>query len=165
MASKYLILLSYLALLSTCSVEKPPESTWPNRRVDLPTDSLEAGHSYLSIYSKIFSDTEHRTHSLTATVSIRNISQYDTVYLTRADYYDTNGKLIRTYLEHPNYVAPLETVEIVISEKDDTGGSGANFLFDWAIHPGTPEPLFEGIMISTIGSQGLSFTTQGVRVW
>ena len=89
-------------------------------------------------------------------------TQLKTVF---SDLLPKNHPFVETYLDHPNYVAPLETVEIVISEKDDTGGSGANFLFDWAIHPGTPEPLFEGIMISTIGSQGLSFTTQGVRVW
>lgn len=161
---KSMLLLSAVTFLFACDVEEIPESKWPSRIANLPSDSLEAGHSYLSIYSKIYSNIEHRTHSLTATVSIRNVSQFDTVYLTKADYYDTNGNLLRTYLDHPNYVAPLETVEIVIAEKDDLGGSGANFLFDWAIHPGTPEPLFEGIMISTIGSQGLSFTTKGVRV-
>jgi len=36
--------------------------------------------------------------------------------------------------------------------------------FDWKVKKQTPEPLFEGIMISTSGSHGLSFTTQGKRI-
>lgn len=165
---KSLILLISLLNVYACTNQgtiEIPENRWPHRPIDLPADSLETGHSYLSIYSQIYSDTEHRTHSLTATVSIRNVSQSDTIYLTRADYYDTHGNLLKSYLEKPNYVAPLETVEIVIAEKDNSGGTGANFLFDWAVRPGAPEPYFEGIMISTIGSQGLSFTTQGIRIW
>jgi len=58
----------------------------------------------------------------------------------------------------------METVEIVIDEKDQEGGTGANFLFDWSIKPNSHEPYFEGVMISTSGQQGLSFTTEGKRV-
>ncbi|MCB0517562.1 MAG: DUF3124 domain-containing protein [Lewinellaceae bacterium] len=141
-----------------------PEN-WEKRAISLPaTDSLIDGKTYLSVYSQIYSYTEHRTHDLTATISMRNISDMDTVYVLSAKYYDTRGHLIRTYFDKPIYLAPLETVEIVIDSDDDTGGTGANFIFGWASRPGRPEPYFEGVMITTLGSQGLSFTTQGKRV-
>jgi hypothetical protein len=44
-----------------------------------------------------------------------------------AKYYNTQGTLLRSYFEHPIYLAPLETVEIVIDEGDREGGTGANF--------------------------------------
>lgn len=127
-------------------------------------DSLQNGTSYLSVYSQIFSQTEYRTHGLTATVSMRNTNRTDTIYINKAVYYDSKGNPIRTYFEQPIFIAPLETVEIVIDEKDREGGTGANFLFDWSLPKDANEPLFEGIMISTSGQQGLSFTTQGQKL-
>ena len=127
-------------------------------------DSLQRGSTYLSVYSEIYSQTEHIKHPLTATISLRNTSHSDTVFVESADYYDTKGQRIRSYFSRPIYLSPMETVEIVIDQVDETGGSGANFLFQWQVKPGVPEPLFEGVMISTSGQQGLSFTTRGVRI-
>lgn len=138
---------------------------WNNRTVSISEkDSLLRGASYLSVYSEIYSETEHRTHNLTSTISMRNTNLNDTIYINRADYFDTKGKPIRTYFDKPIYIQPMETVEIVIDEKDQEGGTGANFLFQWSIKPSSHEPYFEGVMISTSGQQGLSFTTQGQRV-
>lgn len=138
---------------------------WEGRTVaSLPSDSLETGTTYLSVYSQIYSDTEHRTHDLTATISMRNTSVKDTVYVSRAAYFNTHGELIRTYFEKPIFLSPMETVEIVIDERDKEGGTGANFIFDWHKASIANEPLFEAVMISTSGSQGLSFSSQGKRV-
>ena len=95
---------------------------------------------------------------------MRNTSLRDTVYIDNAEYFDTKGKSIRTYFDKTIYIAPMETVEIVIDEIDREGGTGGNFLFNWKTNYASNEPLFEGVMISTSGQQGLSFTTQGHRV-
>lgn len=165
---RYLALLFPLFFLS-CDREPNKSSfdpvNWSTRPIDLQgRDSLRQGTSYLSVYSSIYSLTEQRTHNLTVTVSIRNTSLADSVFILRADYYNTQGDLIRTYFEEAIYVKPLETVEIVIDEHDEDGGTGANFIFEWATDSGRPSPLFEAVMISTSGQQGLSFTTQGVEI-
>ena len=127
-------------------------------------DSLKLGKTYLSVYSQIYSTTEHRKHGLTVTVSMRNTNVNDTIYINSASYFDTEGSLIRTYFNQTIFLKPMETVEIVIDEMDDQGGTGANFMFDWAIKETSNEPLFEGVMISTSGQQGLSFSTQGKKI-
>lgn len=138
---------------------------WNKRKATFTKDiPLEKGTSYLSVYSQVYSQTEHRTHNLTVTVSLRNLNSHDTVYIDKAAYFDTHGKSIRTYFKHPIYIAPMETVEIVIDESDKHGGTGGNFLFDWRIHPDSNEPLFEAVMISTSGQQGISFITNGKRI-
>lgn len=126
-------------------------------------DSLLNGSSYLSVYSQIYNETEHKTYNLTATVSIRNVNSRDTIYIDNAEYFNTRGHAIRKYFKKTVYLAPMETVEIVIEENDKEGGTGANFHFDWRIKPSSNEPLFEAVMISSFG-QGLSFTTQGKRI-
>lgn len=165
---KATIVLFLSALLFSCAQptkkEKPLRVNWESRAASLPTtDSLVLGSSYLSVYSEIYDLTDETTHLLTATVSIRNISLSDSIFILSADYYDTHGSLIRRYVERPVYVLPMETLEIVIHRRDESGGTGANFNFDWATHNHRPEPLFEAVMIWTTGNQGISFTTQGVR--
>lgn len=141
-----------------------PEN-WSKRKITLNTkDSLEYGKSYLSIYSQIYSSSEHKTHNLTAMVSLRNTSDIDTIYILKAEYFDTHGTSLRSYFNHPIYLAPLETTEIIIDEMDIEGGTGSNFIFEWNAPKDCPEPLFEGVMNSTVGQQGLSFTTQSRRI-
>ena len=167
---KKIFVLVWLVLVCvSCENENKQDElkkvNWKNRVAKVsPTDSLETGESYLSIYSQIYSLYQHKRYNLTAMVSLRNTSKKDTIYLLKADYYDTHGELIKTYFDQPVYVSPMETLEIVIDEGDISGGTGSNFLFDWQIPQNCPEPLFEAVMSSTVGSQGLSFTTQAKRI-
>ncbi|SNR54877.1 Protein of unknown function [Lutibacter agarilyticus] len=168
MKIKYLsIVIVYL--LFSCNEKKEISSihseNWSKRAINLESkDSLEFGKSYLSVYSQIYSMTEHRTHNLTSMISMRNTSDLDTIYLLRVEYYDTYGKSVRIYVDSPIFLAPMETTEIIIDEIDVSGGTGSNFIFEWQVPKGSSEPLFEGIMTSTMGQQGLSFTTQAKRI-
>ncbi|MFT5884738.1 MAG: hypothetical protein ACI9IP_001195 [Arcticibacterium sp.] len=168
MKTNYLNLF-IIVLLSSFTEQKEVSSVssanWSNRTANLDsTDSLEFGKTYLSIYSQIYNMSEHKTHNLTVMASLRNISEADTVYILKADYYDTHGKPVRKYFNNPIFLAPLETTEIIIDEIDISGGTGSNFIFEWKAPANCPEPLFEGVMSSTRGQQGLSFTTQGKRI-
>jgi hypothetical protein len=158
-----------IIMLFSCNKKKDLDSinpeNWSKRTVNLTSkDSLEFGKSYLSTYSQIYSMTEHRTHNLTSMVSMRNTSESDTIYLLRAEYFDTHGKSVRKYFDSPIFLAPMETTEIIINESDVSGGTGSNFIIEWKIPKNCPEPLFEGIMTSTMGQQGLSFTTLAKKI-
>ncbi|MGB3547816.1 MAG: DUF3124 domain-containing protein [Saprospiraceae bacterium] len=138
---------------------------WDSRKVTIQvSDSLEAGSTYLSSYSQIYVQTGRRRFSLTGTISMRNINQSDTVYIDKAKYFKTDGAGIRSYFDEPIYLAPLETVEIIITEQDIEGGTGDNFVFEWHKPPGTHDPFFEGVFITIYGQQGISFTTRGIRI-
>jgi len=141
------------------------QADWNSKTIDIKqVDTLFQGKTYLPVYSHIYHIHEHRALDLTITISIRNVSLRDTVYILEADYYNTIGENIRQYLQRPIYLSPLETIEIVIDEEDIEGGSGANFVFGWATGTGKNPPLFEAVMITTVGQQGLSFTTRGVPI-
>ena len=106
-----------------------------------------------------------KTFDLTITISIRNVSMTDSVYILNADYYNTVGMNVRRYLKDPIFLQPMETVEIIIEDRDMEGGSGANFIFDWAVENEKNPPLFEAVMISPYEQQGLAFSTRGVRIF
>ena len=162
-----LFLLGCIACNSSKERTEEPLSKidWSNKEVDLNRkDSLITGTTYLSVYSQIYSYTEHTSIDLTATVSMRNTDDKRKLYLLKADYFDTEGNKIHSYVNKPIEISELETLEIVIAEFDKKGGTGANFMFDWAIEPQSTSPIFEAVMISTYGQQGLSFTTQGHQI-
>ncbi len=166
---RILFMLMVVSLLGACSEEQEIDPIhqvdWKKRTANLKAeDSLASGMTYLSVYSQIYSQTEHKSHNLTATVSLRNTNLSDTVFVTKAEYFNTEGHSVRTYFEDPIYLAPMETVEIVIAEMDKQGGTGGNFLFTWKTRPGKNEPLFEAVMITTSMHQGLSFSTVGKRI-
>ncbi|MGJ8684264.1 MAG: DUF3124 domain-containing protein [Nonlabens sp.] len=168
MNNKYLSLILVFLFLS-CQENKEISSinpeNWNKRSIDISSkDSLEFGKSYLSIYSQVYSISEHKTQNLTSMVSLRNTSDIDSIYVLKAEYYDTYGKSVRKYFDKSIYLAPLETVEIIIDEKDISGGTGSNFIFEWKTPQNCPEPIFEGVMTSVLGQQGLSFTTQSKRI-
>tara|TARA_R110002049_G_scaffold63_14_gene434 strand:- start:8323 stop:8835 length:513 start_codon:yes stop_codon:yes gene_type:complete len=166
---KYLSLALIGLIIVSCNKKKEISSinqeNWGKRTINISNkDSLEYGKSYLSIYSQIYSMSEHKKHNLTAMISLRNTSDLDSIYILKAEYFDTHGKSIRKYFDFPIFLAPMETTEIIIDEIDVTGGTGSNFIFEWKIPKNSSEPLFEGVMTSTMGQQGLSFTTHAKRI-
>lgn len=126
------------------------------------SDSLINGNTYLAVYTEIYARTAKKTYPLTATVSIRNTSLMDSIFVNKSEYYDTHGDLVATYFDRTIYVAPMETVEIIIAEDHEQGGSGGNFVFHWSSRNAKIKPLFEAVMISASGQQGISITTHGV---
>ncbi|WP_417860747.1 DUF3124 domain-containing protein [Winogradskyella sediminis] len=162
------VIIVFVSLYScdeVLSKEEYEKINWTAREASIsPKDSLESGKSYLSVYSQIYSYSQHKMYSLTAMISIRNTSATDSIYLSKVDYFDTHGALLKTYITKPVYLKPMETLDIIIDEVDDTGGTGGNFIFDWQIPKKCPEPIFEGVMTSTSGQQGLSFLTQAKRI-
>lgn len=125
-------------------------------------DSLQKTKKvYVPVYSNIYQRTRNDRTSLTSTLSIHNTSETDTLFITRIDYFNTEGELVKKHLESPIYVNTFETIEYVVEEQDDSGGSGANFVIEW--HGSDKlNPLFQAVMIGGLGNKTFSFTTEGV---
>lgn len=119
---------------------------------------------YVPIYSDIYSGVSDTKYNLTATLSIRNTSLLDTLYINDIDYYDTHGELVKEFTEHTLMLVPMESIDYVIEEEDVSGGTGANFIVNWAAKTTAIKPIFQGVMISTRGQQGISFLTNGISI-
>jgi len=116
---------------------------------------------YVPAYSHIYIGNRERPFNLTITLSIRNIDQNYPLKITVVDYYETQGNLLKKYLDKPINLNPLESLRYVVPEKDRSGGSGANFIVKWNSDKPINPPIIESIMIGTQNQQGISFTSQG----
>jgi hypothetical protein len=118
---------------------------------------------YVPLYSHIYADERFRDKpfNLTATLSIRNTDPEHGFQLLSVDYYDSSGKMLRSYLSKPVAVPPLGTTRYIVQDSDTAGGSGAKFLVEWSAQKGVTEPIIESIMIGTKMQQGISFVSRG----
>lgn len=98
---------------------------------------------------------------LATTLSIHNTSRDKPLLLERVDYHDTDGELIQGYLEEPIALKPLGTIEMFVAGEDRRGGTGANFVVDWAADGPISEPVIEAVMIGTQGNATYSFVSPG----
>ncbi|QDT28648.1 hypothetical protein Enr10x_39920 [Gimesia panareensis] len=120
-----------------------------------------------SIYAPCYSHIYYHGGSpllLETTLSIRNINQDQPVYLTAINYVDTDGESIKIYLDQTIKLAPFQTIEFLVEEKDSTGGSGANFLVNWMAGEEVEPPLVETVMVGASGSRAIAFSRSGVPI-
>ncbi|WP_452221199.1 DUF3124 domain-containing protein [Lacinutrix salivirga] len=162
-----LLLLSISFFFLSCEKPRELSSTnkelWEKRTIKSPIpDSLEAGSTFLSVYSQIFIRNSEEISDLSATISLHNPNLNEEIYIEKAIFYNTHGEPIRSYFNKPIFIEPMETVQIIIDGIDNEGGTGANFIFDWRTTKNAP--IFEAIMITTYGQQGISFVTEGKRI-
>jgi len=118
---------------------------------------------YLPVYADIYHTDQSRLFPLTATISLRNTNVKDSVYIYQLNYYNTKGEILKEFMQ-PNMMlalAPLETYDLVINNKQFQGGTGANFIVEWGRTSQNAKLLVQAVMVSTSGQQGLSFITEG----
>jgi hypothetical protein len=119
---------------------------------------------YVPVYSHVYHGDYERKLLLTGILSIRNTDPAQAITISRADYYDSDGKLVRSYVTTPVTIKPMASIRYIVKESDAGGGSGANFLVQWQADAEVNEPLMEGVMIGTAGQQGISFTSRGIAI-
>ena len=116
---------------------------------------------YVPVYPSIYNDTEVGKYDLTTTLSIHNIDLEKSIKITRVDYYNTNGDLIKAFIKDRLVLKPLQTVQVVIMQGDAGSGTGANVIVEWRSSSDVSSPIVEAAMIFTSGQQGGSFLSTG----
>jgi hypothetical protein len=119
---------------------------------------------YVPAYSHIYHGDREVPFYLTVTLSVRNTDAAHPITITAVDYFDSDGKKVRSYLEKALEIPPLGSMRYVVKESDKAGGAGAKFLVGWKSNVGVVEPIIEAIMVSTQTQQGISFTSRGKAV-
>ncbi len=163
----YRIICLALALifLTACTAsEMPPPPIVSSPKVVTLEQNFQAATGqtiYVPIYSHIYYENRQKTFDLAATLSIRNTDLTSPMIVTAVRYYDTNGKLIRQYIEKPIQLNALASTDFVVDRNDTSGGSGANFIVEWVAKTEISEPIVEAVMIGSALQQGISWISPG----
>jgi hypothetical protein len=164
-------LIIVLILLVSCTSSNSPAKTQPEATqakssqqvVTLDKNfKIAMGQTiYVPVYSHIYHSDERKILDLAATLSIRNTDFTNPMIITAVNYYDSEGKLIKQYLESPIQINALASIDFFVNRTDTNGGSGANFIVEWVSQKVISEPIVEAVMIATEFQQGVSFISPG----
>lgn len=151
---RFLFIFILFAVTPAKSEEKTP----------CAADNVTGATVYVPLYSHIYFGDALKPFNLAATVSIRNIDQQKMIKIVQADYYDSTGKLIRSFLDKPITLDSLASYSFKVKESDIEGGSGASVLIRWNTQETALAPIIESVMIGTAQGQGISFSSRGTVI-
>ena len=128
----------------------------------VPAENLTiAGSFYVPVYSSVSMSQGKLRGDFSVTLSVHNASETKPLVLKRIAYFDTGGKMVESYFKAPIALKPFSTVEVFIAATDLRGGTGANFVVDWAAAGEIAEPAVEALMVGSVGNGHYAFISQG----
>jgi hypothetical protein len=167
-------LLSFAALIvinffSSCNEKKADSITqYPTEQYEYASlDTAKAKvHAtvYVPVYSHAYIVSGKHPTDFAVTLSIRSTDFRDSIFVSNVDYYNSNGELLKKYIDKVLLLKPMHSSEFIVEQSDRTGGAGAYFIINWSSKNGVGEPLVQAIMISTMKDLGLSFKTDGIKI-
>lgn len=159
--------LGMVWLLAACTEPAGPAPTAPAPPVASGEPARSPGVGvvgetiYVPAYSHIYFRDGTREFNLATTLSVRNTDPEQPITVTSVRYHDSAGRPVRQYVDAPVNLPPLASRAFVVEDRDTAGGVGANFLVEWQAAARVSAPIVEAVMISTAGTQGLSFVSRG----
>ncbi|MGB3204969.1 MAG: DUF3124 domain-containing protein [Crinalium sp.] len=165
----YLYLVIVYVLIAGCTVQDAHQvrQTNPVNQLQLKIANVDENKIvigqtiYVPAYSHIYFENQQQAIDLSATLSIRNTDLNNSIIVTSVLYYDTNGKLVKSYLEKPITLTSLASTDFVVERTDKSGGLGASFIVEWVAEKKVSNPIVEAVMISAANTQGISFISPG----
>ena len=164
-------MVAFLAILATLSILYSPaagaqtgpiEQNFAASLTAMPTENLAvSGAFYVPVYSSVSMSQGKLRGDFSVTLSVHNASETRPLVLKRIAYFDTSGKIVEGYLKSPIALKPFATVEVFIAASDVRGGTGANFVVDWAATGEIAEPAVEALMVGSVGPGHYAFISQG----
>jgi hypothetical protein len=162
----------FLAILACLSILYAPdaqaqaagsiEQNFANSLTAVPADTLAvSGAFYVPVYSSVSMSQGKLRADFSVTLSVHNASETRPLVLKRIAYFDTVGRMVESYLKAPVALKPFSTVEVFIAATDVRGGTGANFVVDWAAAGEIAEPAVEALMVGSVGNGHYAFISQG----
>ena len=161
----------FLAILAGLSTLPAPgaqaqaasiEQTFAGSLTAVPAENLAVtGAFYVPVYSSVSMSQGKLRADFSVTLSVHNASETRPLVLKRIAYFDTVGKMVESYLKAPVALKPFSTIEVFIAATDVRGGTGANFVVDWAATSEIAEPAVEALMVGSVGNGHYAFISQG----
>lgn len=124
---------------------------------------------YLPIYSHVWHGELDRAGRpmkslVSVLVSVRNTDPSKPMRIVSAQYYDTDGRKIKEYLNSPKSIGPMGTYELFVPRSDDTGGSGANFVISWKSDGAVNPPIVEALHVNLPAGRSIAFVTSAREI-
>ena len=158
--------LAAIAVVCCCAATAAgadPAKEFAGSLTDPPPEAQRVvrGSVYVPAYAAIRIGGGKGRLELATTLSVHNVSRDTPLVIERIDYHDTTGRRVQSFLPQAVALKPMATIEAFVPAEDVRGGSGANFIVDWAATGPVARPAVEAVMIGAIGAASYSFVSVG----
>jgi len=162
---KWLLLIMATLFLFGCAPQTSEQTGGPQSEVEAVVvhdlDITTGQTIFVPAYSEVHYASGDRTMELAVTLSIHNTDFTYPIILTSVRYYNTEGQMVKEYLSQPQQLGPMASTDFFVDSGEQVGGVGTNFIVEWVAEQPVYEPVVETLMLNTLGTQGLSFTSVG----
>lgn len=166
-------LFFFLFVFTSCGTKNNPNENIKGEDIlnshetkqSVETNSMAYSENiYVPIYSDLYISRTTPKSLLAATLSIRNTSFQDTLYVTNIDYFNTEGAKVKEFINKTIAIYPMATINYVIEKEDDSGGPGANFILGLHARNSKIKPVIQAVMVGLDGNKSFSFLTNGISI-
>lgn len=143
---------------TTAPFDPPLVTTTPT---EMPANVVSGQTLYVPAYSHI-RHVENSIYLLAVNLGVRNTDTSHPITVATVDFYDTNGELLRSYVDSPQELGPLAIGEYVVDWQHTAGGAGATFIVEWVAGEEVTDPVVEAVMVGATGTQAFAFVRSAV---
>ncbi|QKS31352.1 DUF3124 domain-containing protein [Accumulibacter sp.] len=133
-------------------------------------EGIEAPTRGQTVYVPIYSEVRHGNVAatgktdvtlLSVLVSVRNTDPLNSIRVISANYYSTEGVLLRNSLPAPRVIPPFGTLELFVEQRENLGGSGANYAIKWDATVPVSQPTIEALHSRFQAGYSVAFISRG----
>jgi len=118
---------------------------------------------YIPVYSHVYTSND-KYERMGITLSIRNTDSLQKMLIQHISYYSTTGDLIEVFIDTAHILKPMASIDFIVDLRDMRGGSGANFIIEWAGSENLSTPIIQAVMVNNSGNRAFSFITNGYTI-
>ncbi len=161
-AARLLMIAIAPVLLAACAPQGDSAASSPERPGGAGTTltrklNIVTGQTvFVPAYSELRRGRD--TVGLHTSLAIHNSDQAETIIIESVLYFDTDGTLVREYIEEPIELGPVGTLIFTARATERGAGVGANFIVRWGAETAVREPVVEAVMVGTSGAYSLLST-------
>jgi hypothetical protein len=124
--------------------------------------SLSKGQTiYVPAYSYVRIGEKGHQFELAANLCIRNTDPHRAITISSVDYHNTDGALLKMFLEKTIELKPLAATDFFVKTSDVTGGFAPSFIIKWRSPKPVSPPITECVMIGDRSGLGVSIILNG----
>ena len=167
---KFILFAAFMCVVHSCNNKKDnPAIHYPTEQYEyISVDTSKTTFKntiYVPIYSHVYIINGTRPLYLAATLSIRSTDFSDSIFVSKVDYYNSKGQLIKKYLDKSLLLKPMHSAEFIVEENNTEGGAGAFFLISSSASKPVNDLLVQAIMTSQASNVAISFKTEGIKLY
>ena len=104
--------------------------------------------------------TANYPFNIKATIFIYNTDPNQAITIDRLDFYNSSGKFVKKYLEHPLKLEPSAGTYMRIKNPvQGDAGAAAHFIVQWQAQTKVVQPIIRCLMLGSRGNRGYTFVS------